>query len=355
MAKLRAAVKEGKATDGDDVARGFLEFFTALLRDYRLCVRRLSEGKVMFDKSMFLSMKPKSWQPFVQTLVESQPFEQFMDMRLRMLEGGAPLETLFEHLLRAPLSSTKSNRQRLMTSIERVKLQMNRMRKGRSEVLEEQFGDNHRASLGTSAPSVAFSDDTLLQHSAAATVVKASRSLSLSSQLPDVQNQSPSRPSPPRPIRQAPEPPLRALPACEEKMEELPTPVPPIRRHRRELEQKTARLAESGVAEILSATASAADLPQQLTQLPDPPVTPTFPGPSPTKSPGRRRSKRRPFKEDVSGVPVADELATTAVPPRPLSNPLSNPFAVDGEAATSEVCPLKSNNPFIHLESSLSS
>ena len=203
MAKLRADVKEGKANGGDGVARGLMRFFSTLLSDLRRCIRRSPGSPAELDRTLFLTSKPKAWWPVLKAMLNSQYFQQFLETRLTGPGGGKS----FDELARMPAAS--SNRSRLITGLERVKLQVNRMRRTMSvqdepaDELEDPFFD--------------FDDQMLHRQSA----------MPLSRSAPQAQVVPPAG-RVPRPDRPAPVPAVALGGESDE-----PAPVPPPRTRRR--------------------------------------------------------------------------------------------------------------------------
>lgn len=73
---------------GDRVSRIFLRVMVQLIGGYRDAVRYSNGEKITWDSDAFLESRPSALRPYLRKMIDLQIFNQFIDERLEMLNGG---------------------------------------------------------------------------------------------------------------------------------------------------------------------------------------------------------------------------------------------------------------------------
>lgn len=170
LATLRGAVKKAKHSDTaevDHLPGAFLRFFIELLggcKDHfephfvpadpnaKRTRGRSSKGDQLLlelNKESYIASKPKNFRPFLEALVMTQPFAQFMDQQMDEVLIKAGMDTpdiavdpsfgRFDRLTAHLPQKAASNSRKLKVGFEKLKIKAHRMRgKGSSQ---EEEGD----------------------------------------------------------------------------------------------------------------------------------------------------------------------------------------------------------------------
>ncbi|KAK2164760.1 hypothetical protein LSH36_59g07026 [Paralvinella palmiformis] len=94
--KAQNAEKIGSSILGDGVAKAFLRANVALIGGYREALRFPPGEQIKFDEDAFIHSRPSSMQPFLQTVLHTQMFEQFINDRLDKLIAGEGFSDIFD-------------------------------------------------------------------------------------------------------------------------------------------------------------------------------------------------------------------------------------------------------------------
>ncbi|XP_013420108.1 DENN domain-containing protein 1A isoform X2 [Lingula anatina] len=81
---------------GDGVARAFLKALVGLIGNYRDALKFRQGEQITFDPDAFVQSRSQSMQPFLEKMLQLQIFQQFINERLDLLNGGEGFSDEFE-------------------------------------------------------------------------------------------------------------------------------------------------------------------------------------------------------------------------------------------------------------------
>lgn len=88
VAQLKKQLSNPAEHYGDRVSRIFLRVMVQLIGGYRDAVRYPDGGKITWDSEAFVETRPSALRPYLRKMIDLQIFNQFIDERLEMLNGG---------------------------------------------------------------------------------------------------------------------------------------------------------------------------------------------------------------------------------------------------------------------------
>ena len=104
---MRRRLKTPGHMIGDGVARVFLRALVQLIGDYRDALRFRQGEQSTFCSEALVQSRPPALRPFLESMLQLQIFQQFIEERLDMLNSGQGFSDEFE--LEACLYSDKSS------------------------------------------------------------------------------------------------------------------------------------------------------------------------------------------------------------------------------------------------------
>ncbi|XP_068203446.1 uncharacterized protein [Palaemon carinicauda] len=94
---LRRSLKNPNNMLGDHVARAFLRALVQIIGNYKEALQfREEDSKITFNREKFVNIRPNTFQPFVEKMLELQIFRQFIEERLDRLNSGKQTSDEFE-------------------------------------------------------------------------------------------------------------------------------------------------------------------------------------------------------------------------------------------------------------------
>jgi len=106
---MRRRLKTPGHMMGDGVARVFLRALVQLIGGYRVALRMCPGEQITFCRDALLNSRPPALRTFLESMLQLQIFQQFIEERLEMLNCGQGFSDEFE--LEACLYSDKSSKQ----------------------------------------------------------------------------------------------------------------------------------------------------------------------------------------------------------------------------------------------------
>ncbi|GFS31658.1 DENN domain-containing protein 1A [Trichonephila inaurata madagascariensis] len=97
VASLKRSLKNPNMMLGDGVSRAFMTALVKLIGGYRDSLKFTLGEKISFDSDAFILSRPPSVQPFLETMLHLQIFQQFIENRLDMLNSGVGFSDEFEY------------------------------------------------------------------------------------------------------------------------------------------------------------------------------------------------------------------------------------------------------------------
>ena len=85
---MRRRLKTPGHMMGDGVARVFLRALVQLIGGYRVALRMCPGEQITFCRDALLSSRPPALRPFLESMLQLQIFQQFIEERLEMLNSG---------------------------------------------------------------------------------------------------------------------------------------------------------------------------------------------------------------------------------------------------------------------------
>ncbi|GIZ00781.1 DENN domain-containing protein 1A [Caerostris extrusa] len=108
VSSLKRSLKNPNMMLGDGVSRAFMQALVKLIGGYRDSLKFTLGEKISFDSEAFIQTRPASVQPFLETMLHLQIFQQFIENRLDMLNSGVGFSDEFEKEGGAFLKNVKS-------------------------------------------------------------------------------------------------------------------------------------------------------------------------------------------------------------------------------------------------------
>ncbi|XP_035224223.1 DENN domain-containing protein 1A-like isoform X2 [Stegodyphus dumicola] len=96
VSSLKRNLKNPNLMLGDGVSRAFMRALVQLIGGYRDSLKFTLGEKISFDADAFIQTRPASVQPFLETMLHLQIFQQFIEGRLDMLNSGTGFSDEFE-------------------------------------------------------------------------------------------------------------------------------------------------------------------------------------------------------------------------------------------------------------------
>ncbi|CAL1286946.1 unnamed protein product [Larinioides sclopetarius] len=97
VSSLKRSLKNPNMMLGDGVSRAFMRALVKLIGGYRDSLKFTLGEKISFDAEAFIQTRPPSVQPFLETMLHLQIFQQFIENRLDMLNSGVGFSDEFEY------------------------------------------------------------------------------------------------------------------------------------------------------------------------------------------------------------------------------------------------------------------
>ncbi|KAG8187207.1 hypothetical protein JTE90_020076 [Oedothorax gibbosus] len=97
VSSLKRSLKNPNMMLGDGVSRAFMKALVKLIGGYRDSLKFTLGQKISFDEDAFIQTRPASVQPFLETMLHLQIFQQFIESRLDMLNSGVGFSDEFEY------------------------------------------------------------------------------------------------------------------------------------------------------------------------------------------------------------------------------------------------------------------
>ncbi|KAF8797059.1 DENN domain-containing protein 1B [Argiope bruennichi] len=97
VSSLKRSLKNPNMMLGDGVSRAFMRALVKLIGGYRDSLKFVLGEKISFDAEAFIQTRPPSVQPFLETMLHLQIFQQFIENRLDMLNSGIGFNDEFEY------------------------------------------------------------------------------------------------------------------------------------------------------------------------------------------------------------------------------------------------------------------
>ena len=85
---MRRRLKTPGHMMGDGVARVFLRALVQLIGGYRVALRMCPGEQITFCRDALLNSRPPALRPFLESMLQLQIFQQFIEERLEMLNSG---------------------------------------------------------------------------------------------------------------------------------------------------------------------------------------------------------------------------------------------------------------------------
>ncbi|XP_056011231.1 DENN domain-containing protein 1B-like isoform X13 [Ostrea edulis] len=121
------------AASGDAIPKTFLMSLVKLIGGYRDALKFHPGEEITFNPQAFIQSRPESMQPFLEKILHLQIFQEFINERLDMLNGGEGFTDIFEReaMTRADKLNTQS---RYKDWLHNVKSQGKRIQRGSKDV-----------------------------------------------------------------------------------------------------------------------------------------------------------------------------------------------------------------------------
>ncbi|ESN99237.1 hypothetical protein HELRODRAFT_67031, partial [Helobdella robusta] len=85
-----------KNLDGEIIPRAFLKVLVIIFGGYRTAFKMNEDKEIVFDSGLFLQSRPKHMKNFLQVVLQSQIFQQFIEERLNLIKAKKGYNDAFE-------------------------------------------------------------------------------------------------------------------------------------------------------------------------------------------------------------------------------------------------------------------
>ncbi|XP_033096034.1 DENN domain-containing protein 1B-like isoform X3 [Anneissia japonica] len=108
--QLKKNLRNNATQLGDGIARSFMKALVPIIGNYRAAIKQQDTSKFEFEEELFIKHSPTNMHTFLETLLHSQHFQEFIGDRLNDLNAKRGYNDIFEEEIRAASTEKEKNK-----------------------------------------------------------------------------------------------------------------------------------------------------------------------------------------------------------------------------------------------------